>query len=205
MNKFTRFVVCTMMAPLTVVVAAQAASASAEKKNLVDVSVTYSGLRTNAPVGGSDIFWMQGGSGELAIPVWRGLSLVGAVDGRRVGTIPNFNVGQSRVAGLGGVRVRVPTHTLFQPFAQAMVGGVHGFDSYFPAPTGRYPTTYDTSFAMTLGGGVDLAVSKHVWIRVVQADYFYTGLRNLDGNRQNQIRIGGGVVVRFPHWLWERQ
>ena len=88
----------------------------------------------------------------------------------------------------------LPNHTKFQSFAQALFGGVHGFDSYFPAPVGKLPITYDTSFAMTIGCGVDIAVSRHVWIRAVQADYHYSELRNLQGNRQNQFRIGDAVV-----------
>jgi hypothetical protein len=39
--------------------------------------------------------------------------------------------------------LRVPTHTHFQPFAQALFGGVHGFNSYFPVPVGKVPTSYE--------------------------------------------------------------
>jgi outer membrane immunogenic protein len=78
-----------------------------------------------------------------------------------------------------------------------MFGGVHGFDSYFPAPAGKLPTSYDTSFAMAFGGGIDLAVSRHIWIRALQADYHYSELRNLQGDRQNQFRIGTGIVFRL--------
>ena len=97
---------------------------------------------------------------------------------------------------MGGVRLRVPNHTRFQPFAQALFGGVHGFDSYFPAPVGKLPTSYDTSFALAVGGGLDVTISKHVWIRALKADYNYSGLRNLQGDNQNQLRIGAGIVFR---------
>jgi hypothetical protein len=49
---------------------------------------------------------------------------------------------------------------------------------------------------MAIGGGVDIALSKHIWIRAVQADYFYSELRNVQGNQQNQLRIGAGIVLR---------
>jgi outer membrane immunogenic protein len=39
-------------------------------------------------------------------------------------------------------------------------------------------------------------VSKHIWIRAVQADYYYTELRNIQGDRQNQLRLGVGIVFR---------
>ena len=91
--------------------------------------------------------------------------------------------------------MRLPNHTKLQPFGQALFGGVHGFDSYFPAPVGKLPTSYDTSFAMTIGGGVDIAVSRHIWI-ALQADYYYSELRNVQGDRQNQFRLIAGIVLR---------
>ena len=58
---------------------------------------------------------------------------------------------------------------------------------------------------MTLGGGVDWAISHSVWIRLPQLDYHYSQLHNLQGDRQNQFRVSGGIVLRFPPWLWEKQ
>lgn len=190
MKKLTRIFVYTLLSSLSLAASAQ------KPKNTIDATIMFTELHANAPVGGCGCFWMSGGSGELAIPIWRNFSAVAEANGEHTGNIPNFNVGLSLMTGLGGLRMRVPTHTLFQPYAQAMFGGVHGFDSYFPAPVGKLPTTYDTSFAMAIGGGVDLAISKHIWIRAVQADYHYSELRNLQGDRQNQFRIGAGIVFR---------
>lgn len=81
-------------------------------------------------------------------------------------------------------------------YGQALFGGVHGFDGYFPDRVGKLPTSYDTSLAMAIGGGLDLAVSRHIWVRAIQADYHYSELRNLQGNRQNQVRLSTGVVFR---------
>jgi outer membrane immunogenic protein len=192
MNKLTRIFVYTLLSSLSLAVLAQ------KPKNTIDVTVVFTELHANAPVGGCGCFWMGGGTADLAIPIWRNFSAVMEANGQTTGnaTIPGFNVGLSLMNGLGGVRMRVPTHTLFQPYGQALFGGVHGFDSYFPAPVGKQPTSYDTSFAMAIGGGVDLAISKHIWIRAVQADYHYSELRNLQGDRQNQFRIGAGVLFR---------
>jgi hypothetical protein len=139
---------------------------------------------------------LQEGHQRNAIPIWRNFSVVAEVGGQHTDQIPNFNVGLSLVSGIGGIRLRIPTHSLLQPYGQALFGGLHGFDSYFPDHVGKLPTTYDTSFAMVVGGGVDLAVSKHIWLRAIQADYHYSELRNLQGNRQNQVRLSVGVVVR---------
>jgi outer membrane immunogenic protein len=174
-----------------------ASAAMAQKpSNTMDLSVSFSEVRANAPVGGCGCFWMAGGTGELSFPLWRNFSAVIAAGGQHTDHIPNFNTGLSLTTAMGGLRMRVPNHTKFQPFGQGVFGGVHGFDSYFPAPVGKLPTSYDTSFAMAIGGGVDLAVSKHIWIRAVQADYYYSELRNVQGDRQNQFRLGAGIVFR---------
>jgi outer membrane immunogenic protein len=164
--------------------------------NTFDVTVMFSELHANAPVGGCGCFWMAGGIGELAVPLWRNFSAVAEANGQHAAQIPGTNVGLGLIGGMGGLRLRLPNHTKLQPFGQALFGGVHGFDSYFPAPVGKLPTSYDTSFAMTIGGGVDLAVSKHIWIRALQADYYYSELRNVQGDRQNEFRLAAGIVFR---------
>ena len=190
MNKLTRVFVCASLLLLSLKGLAQRAS------DTIDAYATFSEMRANAPVGGCGCFWMSGGVGGLSVPVWGNFSAVVEAGGNITDHIPGFNTGLSLFYGMGGLRLRVANHTRFQPFGQALFGGVHGFDGYFPAPVGRLPTSYDTSYAYTLGGGVDIAVSKHVWIRAVQADYFYSELRNLQGNRQNQVRLGAGVLFR---------
>jgi outer membrane immunogenic protein len=165
-------------------------------KNMIDATVMFSELHANAPVGGCGCFWMSGGTGELAIPLWRNFSGVMEAGGQHTANIPGSDVGLSLFSGMGGLRMRIPNHTKLQPFGQALFGGVHGFDGYFPDRVGNMPTTYDTSFAMAIGGGVDIAVSRHIWIRAIQADYYYSELRNLQGDRQNQYRLGAGIVFR---------
>ena len=196
MSKLTRKLVSTLLALLPVAALGQHAP------NSVDAYVTYSEMYANAPVGGCGCFWMNGGAGGLSIPVWRDFSAVIEAGGNTTDHIPGFNTGLSLVYGMGGVRMRVPNHTRFHPFGQALFGGVHGFDGYFPAPVGKLPTSYDTSYAATVGGGLDIAVSRHIWIRAIQADYFYSELRNVQGDRQNQLRIGAGIVFRAPSYHW---
>ena len=191
MNRRMRILVNTLLLSLTT-----AAVAQQKPSNTIDASITFSELRANAPVGGCGCFWMAGGTGEISYPVWRNFSAVAEVAGHTTGHIPDFNTGLSLLSGMVGVRLRVPNHSRFQPFAQALFGGVHGFDSYFPAPVGKLPTSYDTSFALAVGGGLDVTISRHIWIRALKADYNYSSLRNLQGNNQNQLRIGAGIVVR---------
>jgi outer membrane immunogenic protein len=196
MERYTRIFVFGLLASLTPAILAQ------RPANTIDAYATFSEMYANAPVGGCGCFWMAGGVGGLSAPVWRNFSAVVEAGGHTTDHIPGFNTGLSLFYGMGGIRMRVPNHTRFQPFGQALFGGVHGFDGYFPAPVGKLPTSYDTSYAATVGGGLDIAVSKHIWIRAVQADYFYSELRNIQGDRQNQLRIGAGIVFRTPNKYW---
>ena len=194
MNKLTYVFVCALLSSFSAAVHAQ------RPADAIEGYAIYSEMYANAPVGGCGCFWMNGGLGGFSIPVMGNVSAVVEAGGHITDQIPGLNTGLSLFYGMGGVRLRVSNHTRFQPFAQALFGGVHGFDSYFPAPVGKLPTSYDTSFAYTVGGGLDIAISKHVWIRAVQADYFYSELRNIEGDRQNQFRIGAGVLFRGPDW-----
>jgi outer membrane immunogenic protein len=190
MNRCMRIFVNVILLSLTSAATAQKPS------NTIDVSITFSELRANAPVGNCGCFWMAGGTGELSYPVWRNFSALIEVAGHHTDHIPGSNTSLSLLSGVGGLHMRALNHTRFQPFAQVLFGGVHGFDSYFPAPVGKLPTSYDTSFAMAIGGGLDVAISRLVWIRALQADYSYSSLRNLQGNNQNQLRLGAGIVLR---------
>ena len=197
MSRWVRIFVFVLLSSLPHPISAQ------RPDNTIDAYAVFSEMYANAPVGGCGCFWMTGGHGGVSIPVWRNFSAVVEAGGHTTDHIPNFNVGLSLFYGMGGIRMRVSNHTRFQPFGQALFGGVHGFDSYFPAPVGKLPTSYDTSYAATVGGGLDIALSKHIWIRAVQADYFYSELRNIQGDRQNQFRIGAGVLFRGPDLHWK--
>ncbi|MCL2661356.1 MAG: hypothetical protein FWD64_12690 [Acidobacteriaceae bacterium] len=172
----------------------------------LDLSVLYSALHTNAPVGTCNCFWLHGGTAELAVPVWRNLSVVGEFGGQTTSQMGPVapHIGLSQINGYGGLRLRLPNRTLFQPYGQAMVGVVHGFNSEFPQAGTPPFTASDTSFGMVLGGGLDWAVSRRFWIRLPQVDYHYNQLRNYhsvfvpgERDQQNELRLSAGVVVRF--------
>ena len=170
-------------------------------KPVADLSFTYSALHANATVGACGCFWMRGGTGEIAIPLWRQFSAVGEVSGERQHRLPGDpGVGLSLASAMGGVRVTVPYRERFGPFAQGVFGVVHGFDTYFPTATG--PKGAASSFAMAAGQGMDLRVKKHLLVRLVQAEYQYMELPNngvRPANQQHDIRLSAGLVLRFTH------
>jgi opacity protein-like surface antigen len=78
------------------------------------------------------------------------------------------------------------------PFVHALFGVAHlktETDEFGPLLTFK-----DTSFAMALGGGLDVKVNKRVAVRVFQVDYLRT---NFFGETQNKGRISAGLVLRF--------
>jgi hypothetical protein len=48
-----------------------------------------------------------------------------------------------------------------------------------------------------VGGGFDFRISGHVSIRPVQAEYFMTRLPNGLDDRENNLRLGAGIVLRL--------
>jgi hypothetical protein len=105
------------------------------------------------------------------------------------------------------------------PFAEAMFGGVHYFNSAFvplltpttPVSNGVVPVPADTvilgrdaggttNFAMLIGGGVDIRINKRISLRPIEADYYYTKIRNMQAfgdNSQNNFRYSAGVNFTF--------
>jgi outer membrane immunogenic protein len=170
-------------------------------KPLADISFTYSALRANVPVGDCGCFWMRGGTGEIAIPVWRQFAAVGEVSGERKNNLPgNPGIGLSLASAMGGLRITEPYHQRWSPFAQGVFGVAHGFDSYFPGAAN--PTGAASSFALAAGLGLDVRLKQHLLLRVIQAEYQYMQLPNnaIDpANQQHDIRLSAGIVLRLTH------
>jgi len=81
----------------------------------------------------------------------------------------------------------------FVPFVEFLVGGFRGG----PEVTG---IATQTSFALAAGGGVDIVITKHIAWRFAQIDYLMTNASGIYVNstyRQNNIRLGTGIVVRW--------
>jgi outer membrane immunogenic protein len=162
----------------------------------VELTVTYSAVRTNAPVGDCGCFWLHGGTAEVAVPLSTHIALVGEVSGEKASEVPGYDgIGLNLISGMGGVRVSRQMHSHFIPFIQALVGGVHAFDSYFPGSTTIHSDA--TSFVLAAGGGLDIALSRHWVLRPAQADYHYMELPNGTSDQQHDVRLSGGIGWRF--------
>lgn len=104
-----------------------------------------------------------------------------------------------------GVRERIKTHSaLFgpqvsargggrvTPFARALFGASHVRTD--ATEGGQSFSFSDTSFAVALGGGLDVRVNDRVAIRVVQLEYVRT---SFFGETQNKGRLSFGLVLRL--------
>lgn len=182
-----------------VLVTAVMAHAQQARPNLLpgissaDVAVTYNLERSKIADSSCDCFWLNGASAEVAVPVYRGLSAVASFAGATASNITP-GVDLSKISYVFGPRSTydISRYSSVHLFGEALFGGTHGFNSVFPAAGGSTPTA--NSFAMQLGGGVDVALSRGFGVRALQLDYIRTSLPNNASNTQNDLRIAFGVT-----------
>jgi len=89
--------------------------------------------------------------------------------------------------GSGGIIYRWPSGSI-TPFIHALVGAEQTGSFLFPEKWGP---------VVTAGGGVDLKVTRHLSVRLAQADYQWTRENpgNLADVNFNMLRLSGGLVL----------
>jgi peptidoglycan-associated lipoprotein len=97
-----------------------------------------------------------------------------------------------------GPRFSIRRHERVTPYFHALVGGGRASGSLYDVPLpGRTDTGPDASWALTLGGGLDVKATPRVALRLVQMDWVHTRFHNGGNNLQHNLRITAGVVFRF--------
>jgi hypothetical protein len=81
----------------------------------------------------------------------------------------------------------------FNPFVHALFGGIHA--SAGATMPGFSGSQGDSGFAAMLGGGADARLTKHLAVRLVQADWVHYSISAVTGN--SNARISTGLVFRF--------
>ena len=96
---------------------------------------------------------------------------------------------------LGGLQITPGNGKRVQPFAHALFGAslFRGFTSDIRTTGNVYTFDDATSFAMALGGGLDVRVSKRIDFRLIQADYAPTFFGS---GRQDNFRLSVGIVFK---------
>jgi hypothetical protein len=173
------------------------AASSTFQLSSLDLAFTYTTERSNVTPSGGSNFWAQGGSFDAGFTFFHGFGVAANLTGDHASNIaPGVNL--SLLHFMGGPRytIRAGSKHESRIFAEALFGGVHGFDSLFPVSTTVSSTA--NSFSMQFGGGWDVAISKHFAIRAFEADYVRTSLPNNGTNIQNFLRLGLGVTYHIP-------
>jgi hypothetical protein len=150
--------------------------------------------------GGGNWFGMNGARADVMVPVRRHWSVVAEFAGVNAGSMSSSGAGLTLFTLTAGPRFSYPLRRgremgKVTPFTQMLFGGVHAIEGAFPS--GATVRSMANSFAMSLGGGVEVGINRRASVRLIQAEYLYTHLPNLFDNYQNNYRIGAGVVLRL--------
>jgi peptidoglycan-associated lipoprotein len=208
-----RFEIFLMSVVLTGTVAAASAQTNSSptgdlgptvsKSNPIALSVNYTATIGNAPPGNCGCFLLNGGSSEELFHVWKNIAAVAQVAGSRAGKIPNSQQGLSLLTYMAGPRYSLLAAHRFTIYGQFLVGGVHGFDAYFPKDDMRSSGAAN-SLAFAPGGGLEVGIKNWLSVRAVEAEFLATRLPNNVNEHQHNLRISSGVVFRFSSWRLNR-
>ena len=114
-------------------------------------------------------------------------------EGLSIGSTTLFGESNHVYTFMGGPTIASHSSKTFTPFAHALFGIASKKGS--PEILGlSFSTGSDNGFAMAVGGGVDINMSKNVAIRVIQADYI---MDRVGGIRNDNARVSAGIVFRF--------
>lgn len=172
---------------------AQSKASASRPIGRVALALTYDEQGSNLTT--ANRFWLQGGAAELNVRLYRGLGATVSVLGLHAGSTA------------GGAPVNViteafgPSYTLTLPsrshnvslFARGLFGEANGFHGVYPGQGA--PMSSSSSLAAVAGGGVDIRLSHHLGLRLVQADWVRTQLPNSLTNVQNNLRLGAGIIL----------
>jgi hypothetical protein len=178
---------------------AQAVSAAPTSRS-TDFALSYTAEHANSVGGGG--FWLQGGSAEVGISLWRGLAVTGNFTETHTASSGTQNVPLSLMVYTFGPRYRWKLPGKFSlkgrqtsVFGEAMVGGAKGFDSLFPAGASITPSA--SSIAIQLGAGLDIQLKKHLSLRPAEISWVRMQLPNSTSNAQSDLRISTGAVLCY--------
>ena len=184
----------------TALARAQTQPAPASEKPLrAEAALDFSLLRSNAPPGGCSCINLSGGSASVAwlLKPTGSFALVGEVAAAHAGNISGTSNDLTLSAYTVGGRYRPRLgHSAWQPFGQVLVGVAHAGGSLVQGSASTVSNA-GAAFASSLGGGLDLRVSRNLSFRLAEADYLITTFDNGGNNHQNNLRGGAGLVLRF--------
>lgn len=201
--RFEMFLMTVVLAGTVAATSAQAVPAGSgdlgptvSQSHPIALSFNYTAMIGNAPPGKCGCFLLNGGSSEELFHVWKNIAAVAQVAGNRVQNVPQSQQGLSLVTYMAGPRYSFRTARRLTAYGQFLVGGAHGFDSYFPKDDIRSSGAAN-SLAFAPGGGLEIGIRDWLSVRAVEAEFLITRLPNNVNEQQHNMRISSGVVFRF--------
>jgi len=197
-------------------------SALAQEAPVGDVFLGYSFVRANSA---RDIpaFTNNGGLGTLAFNINNHVAIESEFGGYHNGNISGKELDTTSVSFLFGPRFSYARSNRFDPYVHFLFGGMHISSSIAKSsvlipvqPT--VPSSVNSSgdrfaasqgnFAMAIGGGLDIKLSKYMTLRPIQLDYFMTRFEDLglpaqlfgtpsQNRNQNNLRYAAGIAFNF--------
>jgi len=185
-----------------------------------DVFFGYSFLRFNSAQT-IPAFTANGGLGTLAWDINNHVALEAELGGYHNGNVNNYHFDTTTFNYLFGPRLSLGRSRTIDPYFHILWGGQYATTSIASnsilvtnpliAPGATPPERYKTStnsFAMAVGGGLDIKLSHSVVLRPIQADYFLTrfeapdvtqppGTTNPRARNQNNFRYAAGIAFNF--------
>jgi opacity protein-like surface antigen len=191
-----------LVAALVLALAAQAQQAVTRVST--DLAVTYNTERAKVVSANCGCFWLQGGSVDAAVPLFRGLGAAATLAGEHTANIvPGLDL--SKLAFMAGPRYSISTSRWTNRFSklshgtsifgEALFGTAHGFDGSFATQSGFQNNA--NSLSMQFGGGLNIGLARNFGVRAIELDYVRTRFRNLADDSQNDLRLAFGVTYHL--------
>lgn len=160
----------------------------------LEVAVLYNPLLTN--IVSANRFTMQGGTLQVQGQFYRGWGAVADLSLLHTSSSGNGGVGLDLVTSTFGPRYTwAPPHGRFLFYGQGTMGEANGVNSVFPGLPAAGATA--NSIAIQLGGGISIALRRHLFLRALDAEWLRTQLPNSTTNVQHSLRLGAGIAFRF--------
>ena len=169
--------------------------ASAQSSHSLAIGANYTYVRTNI-LPGCECFSLNGGGAQVQLGMTSRISLLADVTLTHAGGITpdGYDLGQVSYTFGPRIWVRSPGARL-RPFGEIKVGAAHDFGTLSPSRTGVGGGS--NAFAFETGGGVEVRLGRRVSLVPVEANYLLTTFHNGFGDRQNDLRLSGGVLFRI--------
>jgi hypothetical protein len=162
----------------------------------LDVSAGFTSIRANEGPGLCGCFFLNGGSGELAITNSRNTSFLINFARTTQNNINDINQNLILYNLLEGARYTLHRERRIAPFGEVLVGISHTASNYEYYKSTNAP-------ALLFGGGVDINLGHRISVRPVDAGWLFTTHRNAQNNFQNQLRMSASIVFHIHRAAWE--